>query len=69
VQEPALVRYGIDGWRDIVDAPTSPNSLGVHVLKIEAERLGRASTVDFTFRYVRGERWAGQDYHVQIGPR
>jgi glucoamylase len=66
--EPALVRYGVDGWRNIVDAPTVPNSLGVHVLKIEAEKFGGAGSVDFTFRFVRGDRWAGRDYHVQIGP-
>ena len=33
--EPAMVRYGFDGWHQVVDAPTLPNSLGVHVLTID----------------------------------
>ena len=66
LREPAIVRYGVNGWQDIVDAPTSPNSLGVHTLTIDAAKLARGERLDFTFRYMPGERWVGEDYRVSI---
>jgi glucoamylase len=66
LREPAIVRYGFDGWHQVSDAPTQPNSLGVHVLTIDTSGLARGQRLDFTFRYMPGDRWVGQDYHVSI---
>jgi hypothetical protein len=66
LREPAVVRYGFDGWRDIVEAPTTPNSLGVHVLTIDTSRLVAGQRLDFTFRYVPGDRWVGEDYRLSV---
>jgi hypothetical protein len=60
------VRYGVNGWQGIVDAPTSPNSLGVHVLTIDTAKLNPGARLDFTLRYMPGDRWVGEDYHVGI---
>lgn len=68
LREPAVVRYGFDGWRDIVDAPTTPNGLGVHVLAIDTSRLVHGRRLDFTFRYMPGERWVNEDYRVDVEP-
>jgi glucoamylase len=67
LRESAIVRYGFNGWRDIVDASTVPNSLGLHVLTLDTGRLSQGQSVDFTFRYEPGNRWIGEDYHVQVG--
>ena len=64
--EPAVVRYGFDGWRDIRESATVPNSLGVHVLTIDTSRLASGQRLDFTFRYLPGDRWVGEDYHVSV---
>src|ERR1700722_6664309 len=66
LREPAIVRHGLDGWRGIVEEPTSPNSLGVHVLIIDTASLAAGRRLDFTFRYMPGDRWVGQDYHISI---
>ncbi|HEX4150666.1 MAG TPA: glycoside hydrolase family 15 protein [Steroidobacteraceae bacterium] len=66
LREPAVVRYGFDGWQRIVDAPTSPNSLGLHVVAIDTSRLAPGQRLDFTFRYVPGDRWTGEDYRVRV---
>ena len=50
----------------MADAPTSPNSLGVHVLHIDTSRLAAGQRIDFTFRYLPGDRWVGEDYHIEI---
>jgi glucoamylase len=68
LRESAVVRYGFDGWRNIVEAPTSPNSLGVHVLTIDTSQLAAGQRLDFTFRYVPGDRWVGEDYRVSVEP-
>jgi len=64
----ANVRFGFDGWQDVADAPTVPNSLGLHVLRIDTARLAAGRKLDFTFRYLPGERWAGVDYQIQVKP-
>jgi glucoamylase len=66
LREPAVVRYGFDGWQQVADAPTSRNSLGVHVLTIDLSKLASGQRLDFTFRYMPGDRWVGQDYRVRI---
>jgi glucoamylase len=69
LREAAIVRYGLDGWNKIAEASTSPTTLGIHVITIPAAALGSAHTLNFTFRYVPGDRWVGEDYHIQIEPR
>ena len=41
------MRYGFDGWQHIVDAPTLPNSLGVHVLTIDTVGTCARTAVGF----------------------
>jgi glucoamylase len=68
LREPAVVRYGFDGWHDVADVPTVPNSLGVHMLTIDTSKLVPGRRLDFTFRYMPGDRWVGEDHHVTIEP-
>lgn len=65
---PASVRFGFDGWQRIADAPTIANSLGLHVLRIDTASLAAGQKVNFTFRFVPGDRWIGVDYHIQVKP-
>ena len=66
LRAPAIVRFGFNGWRDIVDAPTTPNSLGMHVLYIDTSRLAPGQKLDFTFRYSPGDNWIGADFHIDV---
>jgi glucoamylase len=65
LREPGAVRFGFDNWQDTQQAPTTANSLGLHVLKIETAKLRAGRVVDFTFR--RGAQWLGSDFHIHIG--
>jgi glucoamylase len=62
----ASVRWGVDGWQNIEERVTTPNSLGLHVLVIDTSRLAAGQRVDFTFRYSAGDRWVGADYRIEI---
>jgi glucoamylase len=66
LRAPASVRFGFNDWQDVVELPTVPNSLGLHVLHIDTARLTAGQRVDFTFRYSVGDRWIGADYHIAV---
>ena len=66
LRAPAIVRFGFNGWRDITEQPTTPNSLGLHVLNIDTARVTAGQVLDFTFRYMPGDQWIGADYRIQI---
>lgn len=68
LRKPATVRYGFNGWRDIVERPTTPNSLGLHLLQIDTARVVAGQKVDFTFRYSADNDWIGADYQVRVLP-
>jgi glucoamylase len=66
LRAPASIRFGFNDWQDVVELPTVPNSLGLHVLHIDTARLTAGQRVDFTFRYSAGDRWIGADYHIEV---
>ena len=68
LRAPAIVRFGFNGWQDIAEQPTMPNSLGLHILNIDVARMVAGQALDFTFRYMPGDHWIGADYRVQIKP-
>jgi len=67
LREAGAVRWGLDGWQDARDVPTSANSLGVHVVEIDTPLLRAGRALDFTFR--AGERWVGRDYRIDVTAR
>ena len=62
----ASVRWGFNGWQDIVERETTPNSLGLHVLYVDTARMTAGQKLDFTFRYLPGDHWIGADYHIEV---
>ena len=65
LRAPAIVRWGFNGWQDIVERPTESNSLGLHVLHIDTAGMTAGQTVHFTFRHSPGDHWIGSDYQIQ----
>ncbi len=66
LRAPASVRWGFNGWQDIVERETTPNSLGLHVLHVDTARMTAGETLDFTFRYLPGDHWIGSDYRIEV---
>jgi glucoamylase len=66
LRAPARIRFGFDGWQNVVELPTASNSLGLHVLRIDTARLAAGQRVDFTFRYSARDAWVGVDYRVAV---
>jgi glucoamylase len=66
LRAPASVRFGFNDWQNIEERPTTPNSLGLHVLYVDTSRMTIGQKVDFTFRYSKGDQWIGVDYHIEV---
>jgi glucoamylase len=63
---PANVHYGFDGWQNVTDASTMPNSLGVHVLHLDTSKLKSGQRLDFTYWNLPNGPSAGVDYRISI---
>jgi hypothetical protein len=66
LRTPAIVRWGFNGWQNIVERLTTSNSLGLHVVLIDTAPIMAGQVLDFTFRLMPGDNWIGVDYHLQI---
>jgi glucoamylase len=66
LHQPGRVRFGFNGWQDIREQPTVANSLGLHVLGIDAADRAAGERIDFTYRYAKGDTWIGADYQVAV---
>jgi glucoamylase len=64
LREPGTVRWGLDGWQDVREQATLANSLGLHVVELDAGRLRAGRRVDLTYR--TGAGWIGRDFCVQV---
>ena len=67
LRAPGAIRWGLDGWQDAREQDTQANTLGLHLLHIDAPLLRAGRTLDFTFR--NGANWVGRDFHVRVTPR
>jgi glucoamylase len=66
LRAPAILRWGLNGWQDMMERSTLANSLGVHVVIIDTADTMAGQVLDFTFRSMPGDNWVGVDYHVKI---
>jgi glucoamylase len=66
LRTPAIVRWGFNGWQDIVERSTTSNSLGLHVVLIDTAPIMAGQVLDFTFRNMPSGNWIGVDYRLQI---
>lgn len=67
LHEPALVHWGVDGWRDTADVLTRPvQGLGLHVAQLPTARLCAGQAVDFTWRRQASGAWIGVDQRLRL---
>jgi glucoamylase len=63
---PALIHWGIDGWKNAADGNTEDSGLGQHSLEIGAAALSQARAINFTLQWRDDQHWVGMDYQVGI---
>jgi len=62
---PAVVHWSADGWGTAADTPTRDTGLGVHLADLPVgDTPGRE--IRFTFRWLDGGRWEGEDFGVTV---
>lgn len=63
---PCRLRWSMDGWRSYSDTDTQDTGLGVHFADLPTINLTAGINVSFTFFWLEGERWEGQNYEVTV---
>jgi glucoamylase len=63
---PALVHWGVNGWKETRDVATRDTGLGLHVADLPVQALGAGATVQFTFRWQDDGQWEGTDHEVLV---
>ncbi|HEV2302672.1 MAG TPA: hypothetical protein VGR91_13975, partial [Stellaceae bacterium] len=65
---PAVVRWGVDGWQRVAEAPTRDSGLGFQLAVLEVADLPAGGRVDFTWHWQEDGSWQGRDYSVAVLP-
>jgi glucoamylase len=68
LKAPAVVRWGVDGWRGPQDVDAVDTGLGVWSAELPLETLKSGQSVQFTFRWLESGAWEGADYALDIVP-
>lgn len=68
LHEPGTFHVGLDGWQEMRDLPTAPNSLGLHLVDLDMARFVAGRRIDLTYRLSSAGTWAGRDYRIQVAP-
>jgi glucoamylase len=66
LREAGTFRWGLDGWQDVREQPTTANPLGLHLLEIETARLPAGRRIDVTFRHAASRDWVGRDFRILV---
>lgn len=64
VQSPARIRYTLNGWQQMKETATSECTADIYYADIETE--ADTAGVDFTFYWIKNERWEGKDFRVRV---
>jgi glucoamylase len=65
--EPFLLHFGYNGWHRAADQQAAATEFGMYGVRIEADDLDSASSLDFTLYYSQRNTWLGRDVEVAIG--
>jgi glucoamylase len=62
----ALVRWTTDGWTTIIDTSTQDSGVGLHFADLDVAGAAPGTIVVLTILWMRGQRWEGTDYLVEV---
>ncbi len=63
--QPARIRIGFNGWKDVRDLPTLPLGRGLHGFSLSADQLCGHDILDFTWQWQDGA-WLGEDIELKL---
>ncbi len=63
---PALIHWGVDGWRNPADEETTATGLGLHACALDAQAFAGAHAIDFTIQWCDTRDWIGQNFRIHV---
>ena len=61
-----VVHWSYDDWANVCVTPTRDSGLGLHVAEIPSTPLKVGDAVEFTYRRIERDTWAGRNYRVAV---
>jgi len=65
---PFRLRWSADGWGNVRDAPCEDLGIGLWICDLSTDTVPTGTRFQFTFHWLRDERWEGRDFEVSVGP-
>jgi glucoamylase len=62
---PFVLRYGFDGWQQVVEKVAAPGPFGMYAVTFAPDEIEKFATMQFTRRFDRG--WENVDYSLTLG--
>ena len=62
---PFQLHWTNDGWATKSDTPSTPTALGIEYVDIPIG-AGQKAPIQFTFLWLKENRWEGTDYRVEV---
>lgn len=63
-EAPFSLRFGFDGWGNVVERAAEPGPFGLFAVRLEPEALAGHRSLEFTRRF--GSTWEGRDWRVDL---
>jgi glucoamylase len=66
VLDPAIIHWGVNGWKHIQDTPTRDTGLGIHIADLKFDDVKDIENIQWTFLWTKVNRWEGEDFSVNL---
>lgn len=65
-QDPARVRWSMDGWKTISDTDTTDSGIGIHFADLPTDKQPSGTKVEFTFYWPAARKWEHTNFAITI---
>lgn len=65
-EQAVVVRLGFNNWQAVEDRSSQPAGLGLHGVRLGAETLAGAASLQITWRRRDNAEWIGKDYDIEL---
>ncbi len=62
----AMVHWGVNDWKDVVDLDTRDTGLGIHVVDLPVRTFAVGETIQFTFFWHDSQTWEGVNFEIEV---
>lgn len=65
-REPFVLHFGHDGWQQVTDLESEPQTSGWYGAGLDLKRVGAKHSLEFTRRFLGPRSWEQRDWQVRV---